>query len=161
MTPYPPSWRNGRPRLASLMPERSHRSIRRTPSFSVRTRTSIAAMTHVPGCEKPSINASGVTCRIQRARISGRGEASIPRTLASFLAAPANAAQGFGELGIFRCHGPQRLLLFSFVRLLRLLPGNPCDLLALIAGFAFGPRLDEAALLGRPSGSSGGHCHGK
>ena len=66
------------------------------------------------------------------------------------LAAAANTAHGFCELGIFLRHGLVGLLLCGLLRRLGLLPGGgACSFLALVACFPFGSRLDEAALLGR------------
>ena len=73
------------------------------------------------------------------------------------LAAPANAAQRLGEFCIFLCHGLVWLWLRGLSRLVSLLPRCPLGLLPLIAGLALGPRLEEAALLGR---LGGGGQHG-
>jgi hypothetical protein len=78
------------------------------------------------------------------------------------LAAPANAAQRLGELGIFLRHRLVGLLLCGLSSLVGFLPGGSRSFLALVARLALGPRLDETALLGRGScGRRGGNHDGE
>src|SRR6187551_2163032 len=65
----------------------------------------------------------------------------------SVLATPANAPDGFCQLGILRRHRLIWCRLGGLLGFQGLLPGGPCRFLALIARLALGPRLDETALL--------------
>ena len=90
-------------------------------------------------------------------------DAADPAVVAAWrLAAPANTPDGFCELGILGRHRLVGLLLLGLPGLVRLLPGDARNFLALVACLTLGSCFDEAALLlCRGRCSRGGYHDGK